>query len=236
MNLFPPVIARRPSATRPTTSATSSAITLPRPGVPSVAGSTTRALGTFCSVLVTGPASLGVARHMLAGQLAAIDLACSRFRPDSELSALNRSCGRRRAISPLFAGALAAALRGAEITDGDVDPTCGRSLLRLGYDKDFAELAADTSALPDSPLPAPGWRCVDLDAAQLSVRVPPGVVLDLGATAKAFAADMAAEAIFRADRLRRPGQPGRRHRSRRPAAGRRLADRRRRRRERRRRR
>jgi thiamine biosynthesis lipoprotein ApbE len=172
------------------------ALTLPRPAVPSVAGSTTRALGTFCSVLVTEPGMLDAARHVLARQLAAIDLACSRFRPDSELSELNRSCGRRRAVSPLFAGALAAALRAAEITDGDVDPTCGGSLLRLGYDQDFAKLAADTSPLTEPPVAAPGWQCVDFDAELLSVRVPPGVVLDLGATAKAFAADVAADAIF----------------------------------------
>ncbi len=177
--------------------ASTSAITLARPAVPSVAGRTTKALGTFCSVLVTEPASLGTAQQILAGQLAAIDLACSRFRPDSELSALNRAGGTRRAVSPLFAGALSAALRAAEITDGEVDPTCGGSLLRLGYDKDFAELAADTSALTEPPVPAPGWRCVDVRPAQLSVRVPPGVVLDLGATAKAFAADVAADTIFR---------------------------------------
>ena len=197
MNQLAHAIARRPSA-RPAAPATSStsAITLARPAVPSVAGRTTQALGTFCSVLVTEPSSLGAAQQILAGQLAAIDLACSRFRPDSELSALNRSSGSRRAVSPLFADALAAALRAAEMTDGDVDPTCGGALLRLGYDKDFAELAADTSALTEPPVPAPGWRCVDLDATALSVRVPPGVVLDLGATAKAFAADYAADTIF----------------------------------------
>ena len=55
--------------------------------------------------------------------------------------------GRRVAVSPTFARALDVALRAAEITDGDVDPTCGGSLVRLGYDKDFAELADDTSAL-----------------------------------------------------------------------------------------
>ncbi|HEX5188631.1 MAG TPA: FAD:protein FMN transferase [Streptosporangiaceae bacterium] len=190
MNLFATDTTPRRSASPAST------ITLARPAVPAVAGSTMQALGTFCSVLVTEPSSLGAARQTLASQLTAIDLACSRFRPDSELSALNRSDGIRQPISQLFADALSAALRAAEITDGDVDPTCGGSLLRLGYDKDFAELEADRSALTKPPVPAPGWRCVDLDAAGLSVQVPPGVVLDLGATAKAFAADVAAGAIF----------------------------------------
>ncbi|MGN6678855.1 MAG: FAD:protein FMN transferase [Streptosporangiaceae bacterium] len=173
-----------------------SAITLARPAVPSVAGRTTRALGTFCSLLVAAPAALDEAQQILSGQIAAIDLACSRFRPDSELSALNGSSGKRRTVSPLFAAALAAALRAAEITDGDVDPTCGGSLQRLGYDKDFADVATDTSPLMRPPVPAPGWRCVEFDAAQLSARVPSCVVLDLGATAKAFAADVAANRIF----------------------------------------
>jgi thiamine biosynthesis lipoprotein len=170
-------------------------ITLARPAIPSIAGRASKALGTFCSVLVTEPTALGSAGHILSGHLAAIDLACSRFRPDSELSTLNRSTGQRHIVSPLFADALSAALLAAEMTDGDVDPTCGACMERLGYDKDFAELAADKSTLTEPPVAAPGWRCVEFDAARLSVRVPPGVVLDLGATAKAFAADTAAQEI-----------------------------------------
>ncbi len=172
-----------------------SAITLHRPAVPAVAGRTTRALGTFCSVLVTRPDALDAAQQILSGELAAIDLACSRFRPDSELSVLNRSAGQRVAVSPVFARALDVALRAAEVTDGDVDPTCGCSLVSIGYDKDFAELADDASALTQPPAPAPGWQCVDFDAGELTVQVPDGVLLDLGATAKALAADLAADAI-----------------------------------------
>lgn len=173
-----------------------SAIALGRPAVPAVAGRTTRALGTFCSVLVTRPTALDAAQQILSGELAAIDLACSRFRPDSELSAVNRSSGRRVAVSAMFGRALDVALRAAEITAGDVDPTCGGSLVRLGYDRDFAELADDTSALTQPPTPAAGWQCVDFDAEDLTLRMPQGVLLDLGATAKALAADLAADAIW----------------------------------------
>jgi thiamine biosynthesis lipoprotein len=180
----------------PSGSASSAAaIALGRPAVPAVAGRTTRALGTFCSVLITRPGALDAAQQILSGELAAIDLACSRFRPDSELSALNRSAGQRVAVSPVFARALDVALLAAEMTDGDVDPTCGRSLVSLGYDKDFAELADDTSALTQPAAPAAGWRCVDFDAEDLTVQVPDGVLLDFGATAKALAADRAVTAI-----------------------------------------
>ncbi len=53
--------------------------------------------------------------------------AFSLFRPESELSRLNRSPARVVAVSPLFARALEVALDVAAETDGLVDPTlCGR--------------------------------------------------------------------------------------------------------------
>jgi thiamine biosynthesis lipoprotein len=153
------------------------------------------AFGTFGVLQVTRPEALAAARRVLAAELQAIDAACSRFRPDSELTGINTGSGRKHQLSPLLAEALAVALRAAAATDGDVDPTCGSSLVRLGYDRDFAGLAADTSPLARPPVPASGWRSVDLDESGLTVQVPPGVQLDLGATAKALAADRAATAI-----------------------------------------
>ena len=53
--------------------------------------------------------------------------AFSLFRPDAELSRVNRSGASVVAVSPLFARALAVALDAAADTDGLVDPTlCGR--------------------------------------------------------------------------------------------------------------
>jgi thiamine biosynthesis lipoprotein len=102
------------------------------------------------------------------------------------------------AISRLLTQALATALTAARITDGDVDPTCGQSLARLGYDRDFAQTQQDTSALITPPAPAAGWRTVELDTERRTVRVPDAVMLDLGATAKALAADRAAARIHTA--------------------------------------
>jgi FAD:protein FMN transferase len=155
------------------------------------------AFGTFGTLLVTSQPAVGPARDLLGRELRAIDLACSRFRPDSELTLLNQAGGRRQPVSPLFAEALAVALGAAAATDGDVDPTCGQSLVRLGYDRDFAQLASKgrAPAGPTRPVPAPGWQCVDLDLEALTVRLPAGVLVDLGATAKALAADRAARTI-----------------------------------------
>jgi thiamine biosynthesis lipoprotein len=153
------------------------------------------ALGTVASVLVTDPEARDTAAAMLAAEVSAIDAACSRFRADSELSRLSRARGREVAITALLTEALAAALAAAEATGGDVDPTCGRSLIGLGYDRDFAEVRRGAGPAEMTVTPAAGWQAVELDPLRRVARVPDGVVLDLGATAKALAADRAAVRI-----------------------------------------
>jgi FAD:protein FMN transferase len=153
------------------------------------------AFATFGALLVTRQAAAQEARGILARELRAIDLACSRFRPDSELTRLNLASGTRCAVTPLLAEALDVALRAAAATGGAVDPTCGQSLVQLGYDVDFAEVLRRAPCEAASPEPAGGWERVELDRAALTVQVPRGVLIDLGATAKALAADRAARAI-----------------------------------------
>ena len=153
------------------------------------------ALGTSVHLLVTDPGAADRACALLAEELDAIDRACSRFRPDSELWRVNHACGRTTRISSLLAEAVAVALDAAEITDGDVDPTCGRSLARLGYDRDFAAARQNTSPLSQPAVPAAGWQAVELDCERHEITVPGEVMLDLGATAKALAADRAAVRI-----------------------------------------
>jgi FAD:protein FMN transferase len=160
---------------------------------------TWRVFGTTAVLLVTAPEALEQARRLADSELAAVDLACSRFRPDSELTELNAANGAARTVSAVFADLIAAALRAARLTDGDVDPTCGQALVDLGYDRDFAEVQAASSA--ESPLvtvpsrPVAGWRSVELDPAILRAALRHGAQLDLGATAKAWAADRCAELI-----------------------------------------
>ncbi|HZD87086.1 MAG TPA: FAD:protein FMN transferase [Gaiellaceae bacterium] len=57
--------------------------------------------------------------------------AFSLFRPDSELSRVNRSPARVLVVSPLFARALSAALEAAAQTRGLVDPTLGTGVERV---------------------------------------------------------------------------------------------------------
>jgi FAD:protein FMN transferase len=156
---------------------------------------TSNALGTFATLLVADPDALAPARELLADELAAIDAACSRFRPDSELLRACAAGGRPVTVSPIFAEALSVALSAARLTGGDVDPTCGQALISLGYDRDFARARQDTGSLRQPPAPGGGWRRVLLDTDRREVTVPDGVLLDLGATAKALAADRAAGRI-----------------------------------------
>jgi thiamine biosynthesis lipoprotein len=156
------------------------------------AGTSFRAIGTTAQVVVTDPRRLSLAVRVLRQQLAELDEACSRFRPDSEISRLHETPGRGVEVSPLLFGALTAAIAAAVSTDGLVDPTVGAAVSDLGYDRDFAAITGGASR---PPRPVPGWWRVSLDPATRQVMLPRGVRLDLGATAKAFAADRAAATI-----------------------------------------
>ncbi len=166
------------------------------------AGETFSIFGTTATLLVSDPAAVSVARTVADAELAAVDQACSRFRPDSELARLNAAEGRAVPVSKLFAEILDVALRAAKLTGGDVDPTCGRALADIGYDRDFAVLlaAGDTGPLPRQgrsrpERQVPGWRSVQLDRERGQVRLRRGALLDLGSTAKAWAADRCAARI-----------------------------------------
>jgi thiamine biosynthesis lipoprotein len=155
-------------------------------------------LGTTATVLVTDDGSLPAAWSAVEAELVAMDAACSRFRDDSDLARVNRAGGAPVVVGGLFLEALGAALRAARLTDGAVDPTVGRALQRAGYDRDFSALPATVSPRRLAIRPIPGWRRVVVDATAATVRVPDGVALDLGATAKALAADLAARAASHA--------------------------------------
>ena len=163
------------------------------PTGPSPASSTFRAIGTTVSVLTLDAEALGAAAALVELQLAQLDEACSRFRPNSRLSRAQLSGGKPVSVSELLAELVQASLDVARLTDGAVDPTVGNAVACLGYDRDFDALPARGAALGDAPpVPAPGWSCVELDGANGALRIPIGVHLDLGSSAKAFAADRAA--------------------------------------------
>jgi thiamine biosynthesis lipoprotein len=190
-----------------------------------------QALGTSVELALTDSDALAPARSIVEQQLDEIDRACSRFRTDSELTRVNTCAGRTVHIDPLLLEAIEIALRAAELTDGDVDPTIGATLELAGYDRDWRLLEQPSNDRSDRSeaagqhtstclpftqrhlMPAihseasirpaqrvlatrrSGWQAVELDRDRATLRMPTGIKLDLGATAKAWAADRASHAV-----------------------------------------
>jgi thiamine biosynthesis lipoprotein len=154
------------------------------------------ALGSRVQVVVADGRALEPASAAVAAEIAAIDVACSRFREDAELARVHAAGGDPVELSELLVEAVSVALRAARETDGLVDPTVGSAMAAAGYDRDFSLLSRDDT--PVRAVPAAGWWNVRLEGGRL--RLAPGVRLDLGATAKALAADRAAAAAYAAGR------------------------------------
>lgn len=133
------------------------------------------------------------AQAMVDALVAELDRAASRFRQDSDLSRLNRSAGRPVQVGSLLAELISVALVAASSTDGLVDPTMGGPLVRAGYDRDFEHMPSRQSGTVAEVTSEWGWRRVQVDGD--SVSLPRGMLLDLGATAKAWAADRAVAEI-----------------------------------------
>jgi thiamine biosynthesis lipoprotein len=154
------------------------------------------ALGTTATLVVARDDQLDGARESLRRELKRIDRACSSFRPDSELAYVNANAGRRVTVSTLFASALHVALDAARSTNGLVTPTLGNALRAAGYDRTFALVRARGRWTVRACDPQPeAWRRIQLDPVRREVLVPEGTRLDLGATAKALAADSAASRL-----------------------------------------
>ena len=154
----------------------------------------TRAWSCTVRLVVDDPRVLRAATSDLTTLLASVDAAASRFRVDSDLSKANARAGLPTPIPKILTHLVAAALEAAADTDGLVDPTIGLQLAALGYDRDIREVEPDGP--PVAVLPRRGnWRDVRLDRTTGLLTVPRGTALDLGATAKAYVADLAARSL-----------------------------------------
>lgn len=157
---------------------------------------TWRALGTYVHLSTSDAAALDPARQIATRLLDDVDRTCSRFRKDSDLVRANAAAGSWTSVDPLLVKAVGAAIEAAAQTDGLVDPTLGHALVAVGYDRDIALVLAESSDPAGVPVPARAgaWRDIQRDPAG-AVLVPRGSALDLGATCKAWAADLIVAAI-----------------------------------------
>ncbi len=150
--------------------------------------------GTYAFLAVDRTELLPHARRLADSLLEGVEREVSRFRADSDLCHANRAAGSWVPAGPMLVGATLAALWAARQTDGLVDPCLGRSLVSLGYDTDLADVRRRAAWTAPADLPRLGaWR--ELEVSSDAVRVPKGTALDLGATAKAWAADVVATTV-----------------------------------------
>jgi thiamine biosynthesis lipoprotein len=115
----------------------------------------------------------------------------SRFRPESELSHLNRLSGKQAIVSDLLFKVLKEALLAAQASDGIYDPTLLPQLSLLGYDRSFDELS---NSLPETGYAGQAggaWKEIRLDGTVHGVLLPQGVQIDFGGIAKGMAVDAA---------------------------------------------
>jgi thiamine biosynthesis lipoprotein len=140
---------------------------------------------------------------MAAGEtfLRDFDRRLSRFKPESELSRLNRDARTTVEASTLMLRFVSTALDAARASGGLVDPTLVDAVERAGYRESLAgaqpaslaeALAARPLERPAAPDPAGLWRTIEVDFDARTVTRPPGVRIDSGGSGKGLAADMVA--------------------------------------------
>lgn len=152
-----------------------------------------------CSVRVTlaeaGPSEVERAELIVRALMDDVARSASRFRADSDIERVNAHPGLLIPVRPLTIGLVGVALEAARRTGGAVDPTVGAHVLDAGYTDDIAAVRGNTRATSARPSRRADWTTVTLDRELGRVGVPAGLLLDLGATAKAWTADEAARRI-----------------------------------------
>jgi thiamine biosynthesis lipoprotein len=118
----------------------------------------------------------------------------SRFDPTSALARLNAD-GAAEQVDEVLWAAIDVALSAADATDGLVTPTVLTALEAAGYDRGFDHLERVQTGELATEHAVPDWRSIERDAPSRSIRLRPGLRLDLGGTAKGWSADAAVASL-----------------------------------------
>lgn len=162
-----------------------------------------RCMGSQIELWVGGVGTLRAQQTLKGGQafLQGFDQTLSRFRADSELTALNKDPRETVPVSRLMSHFLDAALWAAEASNGMVDPTLIDAMNRVGYggsregktgESLASALAVAPASRPAAPDPAAAWRRIQLDKRERTVTRPAGLMIDSGGSGKGLAADLLA--------------------------------------------
>ena len=119
----------------------------------------------------------------------------SRFRPNSELNALNRAAGQSFKVSGTLFEVVKQSLIAAKTSGGIVTPAVLDALEAAGYDKSFELLSESHSEESNVRARIGDWRACKLDAVRQTIKLPIGMRLDLGGIAKGWAADQAVKRL-----------------------------------------
>lgn len=144
---------------------------------------------------VTRPEALAPAKQHVVALMADVALAADRFTPHSDISRVNDAAGRLVPVGGRTIALIDIALDAAAESGGAVDPTIGAHVVRAGYADDISAVRDRLVVPDDTPLPQADWTQVRVDHTLSRIGIPAGLRLDLGATAKAWTADVAAHAI-----------------------------------------
>lgn len=151
-------------------------------------------LGTVCSVRVLDGGSRGALDAAFA-RLREIEAAMSANAEGTVVAAINAAAGRSPVAAPADVRFVTTkALGYAAMSDGAFDPTIGPivKLWNIGLDGERIPSAAEIAAA----LPLVDYRSVRVDDAAGTVFLPrAGMLLDLGAIAKGYAADEVARVL-----------------------------------------
>jgi thiamine biosynthesis lipoprotein len=167
------------------------------------------AMGARIRIVIGEPGERGLASPQEAGRQARsfiddFDRRLSRFRPDSELTAMNRDPGTEIPASDLLRTAVKAGLWAARRSGGLVDPTLLDEIEAAGYRDSRAGMSGlpAPEALADAPgrrSAAPGqfprWEECGVDVRRKVIHRPSGLKFDTGGTGKGLAADLVAESL-----------------------------------------
>lgn len=127
-------------------------------------------------------------------EITAFENRFSRFKENSELSLLNKSSGIFFQASDEMIELLLRAKEAHEITDGIFDPAILPVLENIGYDRDFESIKAKAVMASAKQIQKkfsnlPKFENAIIDDQKNTVKMPPGMKIDLGGIAKGFIAD-----------------------------------------------
>ena len=151
-----------------------------------------RAMGTDVELMLAAPSSAETLLVLASAQreMTRLERLLSRFRDDSELSALNRA-GRLQA-GPELVQVTELAVAAADRTGGRFDATVHDAVVAAGYDRTFEHLEEVVEVVPRE---AACGGTVVVDVHTGLIELEPGYRLDLGGIAKGYAVDRLCELL-----------------------------------------